>query len=58
MCHVHGWVEQLPIIETSPKQPISPYGKSKLMVETILEDIDRSSCLRSVSLRYLNACGG
>ncbi len=45
------------ISETHPQNPINPYGKSKLMVEKVLEDYDRAYGLKSVVLRYFNACG-
>ena len=45
------------IDEDHPKQPINPYGASKLMVERILEDAANAYGLRSVSLRYFNAAG-
>ena len=37
--------------------PISPYGRSKAMVEEMLSDLDAAHALRSVSLRYFNAAG-
>ena len=46
-----------PIDEKHPKEPINPYGQSKLMVEKILEDFDRAYGLKSVCLRYFNAAG-
>ena len=46
-----------PIDETHPQNPLSPYGRSKLMVEQILEDFDRAYGLKSVCLRYFNAAG-
>jgi UDP-glucose 4-epimerase len=45
------------IDEDHPKQPINPYGASKLMVERILADAARAYGLRSVALRYFNAAG-
>lgn len=49
---------QLPLIdENHPVTPINPYGKSKLMVERILADAAAAYGLRSVALRYFNACG-
>jgi UDP-glucose 4-epimerase len=45
------------IDEDHPKQPINPYGASKLMVERILADAATAYGLRSVSLRYFNAAG-
>jgi len=47
----------LPIDENHSQVPINPYGKSKLMVEQILEDYDRAYGLTSVCLRYFNAAG-
>ncbi len=44
-----------PIDEKHPIQPINPYGKSKVMVESILEDYDRAYGLKSIALRYFNA---
>jgi UDP-arabinose 4-epimerase len=56
-CAIYGVPEELPIRETMPQRPISPYGRSKLMVEQILEDSAAAYGLRYVSLRYFNACG-
>jgi UDP-glucose 4-epimerase len=46
-----------PINETHPKNPINPYGRSKLMVEEILADFDHAYGLKSICLRYFNAAG-
>jgi len=46
-----------PIDEAHPARPINPYGRSKLMVEGMLDDYSRAYGLRSVSLRYFNAAG-
>ena len=43
--------------ETHPKNPISPYGESKLMVERILHWYSKSYELDYTSFRYFNACG-
>lgn len=45
------------IDEDHPRNPINPYGVSKLMVERILADAAAAYGLRSVSLRYFNAAG-
>lgn len=45
------------IDENHPKNPINPYGKSKLMVENMLADFDAAYGLKSTALRYFNACG-
>ncbi|MBU3694978.1 MAG: UDP-glucose 4-epimerase GalE, partial [Rhodocyclaceae bacterium] len=46
-----------PIDERHPTAPINPYGRSKLMVEQMLDDHRRAYGLRSVCLRYFNAAG-
>lgn len=55
---VYGIPQTDLIKEDHPKNPISPYGLTKLMVEKILEDYANAYDLRSVSLRYFNAAGG
>jgi UDP-glucose 4-epimerase len=52
-----GVPQYTPIDEMHPQNPINPYGRSKLMVEQILEDFDRAYGLKSVCLRYFNAAG-
>lgn len=54
---VYGAPQYVPIDEAHPKAPINPYGRSKWMVEQMLEDFDRAYGLRSVCLRYFNAAG-
>ena len=54
---IFGNPVQLPIREDHPKAPINPYGQSKLMVENILEDFNRSYQFNYVSFRYFNAAG-
>jgi len=46
-----------PIHEVDPKEPVSPYGESKLMIDMILESYHRAYGLDYVSFRYFNACG-
>lgn len=53
----YGMPQQIPMGETHPQSPISPYGTSKLLVEQILNDLDAYQGLRSVILRYFNAAG-
>jgi UDP-glucose 4-epimerase len=55
---VYGMPQQQIITEDHPKNPINPYGESKLMVEKILEDFDKAYGLKSARLRYFNAAGG
>lgn len=56
-CATYGEPEKLPLSENHPQRPLSPYGKSKLMVEWILEDCGVAWGLRSAALRYFNASG-
>lgn len=56
-CAVFGEPQSLPLQEDHGKNPISPYGRSKLMAEFILEDYAHAYGLKAVSLRYFNACG-
>jgi UDP-glucose-4-epimerase GalE len=54
---VYGSPRHLPIDEDHPTLPVSPYGWTKRMVETMLADFERAYGLRWVSLRYFNAAG-
>lgn len=55
---VYGTPPTIPIPETTRLQADSPYGKTKVMVETILEDLCHSDARwRAVSLRYFNPAG-
>jgi UDP-glucose 4-epimerase len=54
---IFGEPEYTPIDEKHVKQPINPYGRSKLMVEQILQDYDSAYGLKSTCLRYFNAAG-
>lgn len=54
---IFGEPNYTPINEEHPKQPINPYGRSKWMIEQILEDYDHAYELKSVCLRYFNAAG-
>ena len=54
---VFGAAKELPLTEKSPLAPVNPYGRSKLMVETLLPDYEKAHGLRSVCLRYFNAAG-
>lgn len=56
-CATYGVPVALPITESNPQDPINPYGRSKLMVEWILNDCDRAWGLKSACLRYFNASG-
>ncbi len=54
---VYGQPKYSPIDEAHPKQPIHPYGRSKLMVEEILQDLSTAFGLNFAALRYFNAAG-
>jgi UDP-glucose 4-epimerase len=54
---VYGIPQDVPIPETHPKSPINPYGLSKLAFEQALTYFDRQFNLKSIALRYFNACG-
>ena len=56
-CAVYGIPAHVPITEDTPRQPVNPYGVSKLFFENALESYGRAYGLRSVSLRYFNAAG-
>lgn len=56
-CAVYGIPAKMPITEDTPRQPVNPYGISKLFFESALESYGRAYGLRSVSLRYFNAAG-
>jgi UDP-glucose-4-epimerase GalE len=56
-CAVYGIPEQIPITEQTPREPVNPYGASKVFFENALEAYGRAYGLRSVSLRYFNAAG-
>lgn len=47
----------MPIAESTILAPVNPYGSSKAMVERILADFHAAYDLRSICLRYFNACG-
>jgi len=54
---VYGIPRQVPIDEDHPTQPLSPYGRTKRMVERILADCETAYGLRWTALRYFNAAG-
>lgn len=56
-CATYGIPNSIPMDESHRQAPINPYGRSKLIVEQILSDLDRYQGLRSVILRYFNAGG-
>ena len=53
----YGEPESVPIEETAPPRPTSPYGASKVAVDTALAEYSRMYGLAAVSLRYFNVAG-
>jgi UDP-glucose 4-epimerase len=53
----YGAPERVPIEEEDPKQPINPYGASKLMTERMLEDASAAYPFNYGALRYFNVAG-
>ena len=53
----YGIPEEVPILETTPQNPINPYGESKLMMETIMKWTDQAYGIKFVALRYFNVAG-
>jgi len=56
-CATYGIPERIPISENHVQNPISPYGRSKLMVEKILKDYHAAYGMNYMILRYFNAAG-
>ena len=56
-CAIFGTPKRVPITEDDAKEPINPYGESKLMFERILHWYQQQHGLRYVCLRYFNAAG-
>ena len=54
---VYGETSSEPVAEDTPKNPMSPYGRSKLMTEWMLEDAGRAHDISYVALRYFNVAG-
>jgi UDP-glucose 4-epimerase len=54
---VYGAPDRVPIEEGDPKQPINPYGASKLMTERMLEDSSAAYAFNYGALRYFNVAG-
>lgn len=56
-CAVYGEPQKLPISEDEPRTPVNVYGRTKHVVELLLEDVSRLGVLKYAALRYFNAAG-
>ena len=54
---VYGMTGLAPVVETTPLNPMSPYGRSKLMTEMMLEDVAAAHPMTYGVLRYFNVAG-
>jgi UDP-glucose 4-epimerase len=54
---VYGVPHEVPITEDLPKEPINPYGETKLAAERMCHHQAAAGKLRYAALRYFNACG-
>ncbi|MBF0522038.1 MAG: UDP-glucose 4-epimerase GalE [Candidatus Omnitrophica bacterium] len=54
---VYGNPKKVPVMETAPIAPLSPYGESKAMVEQILRDCAKAGLIDFIVLRYFNVAG-
>ena len=54
---VYGNPDQVPVSESAPTRPLSPYGSSKLMTEIMLHDTASAHGMNYVVLRYFNVAG-
>lgn len=57
-CAVYGAPQYLPLTEQHPTHPISPYGKTKRIIEWMMEDFTQAYGINTVALRFFNAAGG
>ena len=56
-CATYGEPREIPLTEDHPQLPISPYGRTKLHMEHMIEDFSRAYSMRYAALRYFNAAG-
>jgi UDP-glucose 4-epimerase len=54
---VFGDISELPLTEESSKNPVSPYGKSKLMMEEKIIEFSKQNNINSIILRFFNLYG-
>jgi UDP-glucose-4-epimerase GalE len=56
-CATYGDPVEMPMTEAHPQAPISPYGRTKLAMEHMMQDYARAYGMRIAALRYFNAAG-
>src|SRR6185295_18202741 len=56
-CATYGDPVEMPMTESHPQVPISPYGRTKLHMEHMMQDYARAYGLSIAALRYFNAAG-
>jgi UDP-arabinose 4-epimerase len=56
-CSTYGLPRVLPVDESQPAQPVSPYGFTKVACERMLADFEQAYGLQYMALRYFNAAG-
>ncbi|PMM40242.1 UDP-glucose 4-epimerase GalE [Vibrio splendidus] len=56
-CATYGQPTQVPIKEETQQLPLNPYGRTKLIAESILKDYQAAYGLNFIALRYFNASG-
>lgn len=56
-CATYGNPQYTPMDEKHQQSPINPYGKTKFMMEQIMEDYENAYGLKYAALRYFNAAG-
>jgi len=54
---VYGSPDKVPVTESAPLVPTSPYGDTKRVVEELLVSYERACCMRFATLRYFNVAG-
>ena len=56
-CATYGIPDETPISEDTPQNPINTYGRTKLVIERMIDAFEMAHGMKSVCLRYFNACG-
>jgi UDP-glucose-4-epimerase GalE len=56
-CATYGDPVEMPMTEDHPQVPVSPYGRTKLHMEHMMDDYARAYGMRFAALRYFNAAG-